>query len=242
MNNKTRIRLHLSKNLFESLSREILAEAKVNGGGAYTVAVKTPKTGKIKEVNAMADTDKMKKMEEKMSSKEKMAKGLYNEVDAEMDTNKMRTMEEGPKVKHDVESLKKAKAKIEKKLAEMQINVAEEDNVSEVKSADEIKMNDIYFFTQSTDKYGQSGKAAPIKVKVLSAYNDEWFSVEVQENGPDHKRGEKIKASYVNLFPLTTHFSGSNEPIDEKSKAAGTHLHKPQAPPSLNELRKQVKK
>jgi hypothetical protein len=133
MNNKTRIRLHLSKNLFESLSREILAEAKVNGGGAYTVAVKAPKTGKIKEVNAMADTDKMKKMEEKMSSKEKMAKGLYNEVDAEMDTDKMRTMEEGPKVKHDVESLKKAKAKIEKKLAEMETMTAE-DKIEEVKT------------------------------------------------------------------------------------------------------------
>ena len=46
MNNKTRIRLHLSKNLFESLSREILAEAKINGGGAYTVAVKQPKQPK----------------------------------------------------------------------------------------------------------------------------------------------------------------------------------------------------
>ena len=118
MNNKTRIRLHLSKNLFESLSREILAEAKVNGGGAYTVAVKTPKTGKIKEVNAVADTDKMEKMEE---------------VNAVADTDKMKTMEEGPKVKHDVESLKKAKAKIEKKLAEMETMTAE-DKIEEVKT------------------------------------------------------------------------------------------------------------
>jgi hypothetical protein len=36
----------------------------------------------------------MKKMEEKMSSKEKMAKGLYNEVDAEMDTDKMEKIKE----------------------------------------------------------------------------------------------------------------------------------------------------
>jgi len=46
MNNNTKIRLRLSKNLFESLTREILAEAKVNGGGAYTEVVKTPKAPK----------------------------------------------------------------------------------------------------------------------------------------------------------------------------------------------------
>ena len=68
MNNNTKIRLRLSKNLFESLTREILAEAKKGdmSGGAYTEAVKMPKAGK---------------MDEKMSSKEKMAKGLYNEKD-----------------------------------------------------------------------------------------------------------------------------------------------------------------
>ena len=44
MNNNTKIRLRLSKNLFESLTREILAEAKVNDG--YSVAVKQPKTPK----------------------------------------------------------------------------------------------------------------------------------------------------------------------------------------------------
>jgi uncharacterized protein YdaT len=97
MKNNTKVRLHLSKKLFESLTREIIKEAKANDG--YTVAVKQPKAPKqVKEVNAVADTDKMKKMEEKMSSKEKMAKGLYNEVDAEMDTDKMQTnvAEEGP--------------------------------------------------------------------------------------------------------------------------------------------------
>jgi hypothetical protein len=77
MNNNTKIRLRLSKNLFESLTREILAEAKKGdmSGGAYTEAVKMPKAGK---------------MDEKMSSKEKMAKGLYNEVGAEEDTDKMK--------------------------------------------------------------------------------------------------------------------------------------------------------
>ena len=98
MNNNTKIRLRLSKNLFESITREILAEAKINGGGAYTVAVKTSKVGKIKEVNAVADTDKMEKMEE------------------------------GPKKKkgHNADTLKKAKAAIEKRLAEMEDNVAED--------------------------------------------------------------------------------------------------------------------
>jgi len=80
MKNNTNIRLHVSKALFETIAKEVLAEAKVNGGGAYTQAVKVPK--QVKEVNAKADTDKMKKMEE-MSSKEKMAKGLYKEDDME---------------------------------------------------------------------------------------------------------------------------------------------------------------
>lgn len=77
MKNNTKIRLHLSKQLFEALTKQVLAEAKANDG--YTVAVKQPKA--MKEVNAVADTDKMKKMEEKMSSKEKMKKGLYKETE-----------------------------------------------------------------------------------------------------------------------------------------------------------------
>ena len=84
MKNNTNIRLHLSKTLFETIAKEVLAEAKVNGGGAYTEMVKAPKQPKkIKEVDAEADTKKMEKMEEKMSSKEKMAKGLYKEEDME---------------------------------------------------------------------------------------------------------------------------------------------------------------
>ena len=84
MKNNTNIRLHVSKALFEAIAKEVLAEAKINGGGAYTQAVKMPKQAKqVKEVDAMADTKKMEKMEEKMSSKEKMAKGLYKEDDME---------------------------------------------------------------------------------------------------------------------------------------------------------------
>ena len=110
MKDSTKVRLHLSKQLFESLTREIIKEAKANGGGAYTEVVKQhkmPKQSKSQatspevqktdaesmmgEVHAQADTKKMKKMEEKMSSKEKMAKGLYNED--EMDEMQMNVAE-----------------------------------------------------------------------------------------------------------------------------------------------------
>ena len=110
MKNNTKIRLHLSKNLFESVAREVLAESKKMNmsGGAYTEAVKMPKAKKsaekmtnkmekMEEVDAVGDTNKMRKMYE-MSSKEKMAKGLYKE----------------------------------KKMDEMQVNVAEEDMLNEI--------------------------------------------------------------------------------------------------------------
>jgi len=44
MKDSTKVRLHLSKKLFESLTREIIKEAKANDG--YSVAVKQPKTPK----------------------------------------------------------------------------------------------------------------------------------------------------------------------------------------------------
>jgi rubrerythrin len=106
MKNNTKVRLHLSKQLFESLTKQVLAETKMKKEalGGYT-EVKMPKENKaaekmtdkmqkmeevnaqaatnkmskIKEVNAQADTKKMQKMHEKMSSKEKMAKGMYKE-------------------------------------------------------------------------------------------------------------------------------------------------------------------
>ena len=44
MKNNTKIRLHLSKQLFESLTKQVIAEGKGNmSGGAYTEAVKQPK-------------------------------------------------------------------------------------------------------------------------------------------------------------------------------------------------------
>ena len=169
MKNNTKVRLHLSKTLFENIVKEVLSEAKKMNmsGGAYTESVKMPKKAKkMEEVNAVADTDKMKKMEEvnatadtenmrrmhEMSSKEKMAKGLYKEggmkkmeeVDAVTDTESMRKMHEmsskekmakGLYKEADMAKLKNAKAKIEQKLAEMEINVAEEDKIEESKKS-----------------------------------------------------------------------------------------------------------
>lgn len=50
MEDNTKIRLHLSKHLFESLTKQVVAEGKMTkeamSGGAYTEAVKTSKTKK----------------------------------------------------------------------------------------------------------------------------------------------------------------------------------------------------
>jgi len=62
MKNNTKVRLHLSKQLFESLTKEIIKEAKANDG--YTVAVKQPKTPKQSKSQAnspeVQKTDKEK--------------------------------------------------------------------------------------------------------------------------------------------------------------------------------------
>ena len=136
MKNNTKIRLHLSNTLFESIVKEVLAEAKKGdmSGGVYTEVVKakkekkdpemkaTDKMKKMEEVDAVGDTEKMRKMHE-MSSKEKMAKGLYKEAD--------------------MAKLKNAKAKIEKKLAEMEINVAEENKIEESKKVKTPTLNEL---------------------------------------------------------------------------------------------------
>ena len=84
MKNNTKVRLRLSKQLFESLSKQIIAEAKAYDG--YTVAVKQPKMPKQSKAQAASPevqkTDKEATMDE-MSSKEKMAKGLYKETETE---------------------------------------------------------------------------------------------------------------------------------------------------------------
>ena len=123
MKNNTKVRLRLSKQLFESLSKQIIAEAKANDG--YTVAVKQPKAPKESKSQAASPevqkTDKEVTME--MSSKEKMAKGLYKEAD--------------------VAKLKSAKAKIEKRLAEMEIEVAEEGKKIEESRAKKPTLNQL---------------------------------------------------------------------------------------------------
>ena len=144
MKNNTKIRLHLSNTLFESIVKEVLAEAKKGdmSGGVYTEMVKMPKAGKSAE-----------KMEE-MSSKEKMAKGMYKEVNAVVDTDKMRNMHEKEslsKVKKDVKALPKddkaklmkAKAMLEKRLAKMEINVAEENKIEESKKVKTPTLNEL---------------------------------------------------------------------------------------------------
>lgn len=61
MKNNTRVRLHLSKQLFESLAQQVIAEAKGDmSGGAYTEAVKAPKEKKEKKSPEMKATKKMK--------------------------------------------------------------------------------------------------------------------------------------------------------------------------------------
>lgn len=57
MKNNTKVRLHLSKQLFESLTKEIIKEAKANDG--YTVAVKQPKMPK--QSNSQATSPEVQK-------------------------------------------------------------------------------------------------------------------------------------------------------------------------------------
>jgi hypothetical protein len=78
MKNNTKVRLHLSKQLFESLAKQVLAEAKKGdmSGGAYTEAVKAPKTSKapkapkaekeVKEMETMTAEAPMKKDKEQV--------------------------------------------------------------------------------------------------------------------------------------------------------------------------------
>lgn len=69
MKNNTKIRLHLSKQLFESLTKQVLAEAKSDmSGGAYTEAVKTPKVKHDKAPKAhKAEEKPVKEMETKVA-------------------------------------------------------------------------------------------------------------------------------------------------------------------------------
>jgi hypothetical protein len=65
MENNTKVRLHLSKQLFESLAKQVLTEAKTKQNlGAGMEEVKAPKEKKEKKAPEVKATDKMKSMEE----------------------------------------------------------------------------------------------------------------------------------------------------------------------------------
>ena len=81
MKNSTKVRLHLSKQLFESLTREIIKEAKANDG--YTVAVKQPK--QPKQSKSQATSPEVQKTD---------AEAMMGEVHAQADTKKMEKMHE----------------------------------------------------------------------------------------------------------------------------------------------------
>lgn len=70
MKNNTKVRLHLSKQLFESLTKQVLAEAKSDmSGGAYTEAVKAPKASKGGEAPKADKASKQSKAPEKKTAK-----------------------------------------------------------------------------------------------------------------------------------------------------------------------------
>jgi len=138
MKNNTKVRLHLSKQLFESLTKEIIKEAKANDG--YTVAVKQPKMPKqsksqatspevqktdaeamMGEVHPQADTKKMEKMKEANDFS-----NAHNYTYRLVDGNCIRInpeTQERAKVHHTYcNDLKK----------EMQMNVAEEGKLNEI--------------------------------------------------------------------------------------------------------------
>jgi hypothetical protein len=211
--------------------------------------------GVMKEVDAVGDTNKMKRMEgnvptststtsvqdmnmgndgkpaipglkEKMSSKEKMAKGLYNEVDAEMDTDKMKKMKEatdfsnhydytyrlvdGNCIRINPETQERAKVHhtyCNHLKKEMQTNVAEEGQVRE-------------FAEEGTQLITALATLLGIGVPLATSIYK------------DLKNAKTPEAKKQVMQSLGTSVKG----------AAGAHLQKPQTTPSLNELRKQVKK
>jgi len=106
MKNNTKIRLHLSKQLFESLAKQIVAENKDMSGGAYTEAVKAPKMKHDKAPKAhKAEEKPVKEMETRVAEK-KGGKSL--------------------------EELKALKAKVESKIEEMESSDKKKGDVSEL--------------------------------------------------------------------------------------------------------------
>jgi hypothetical protein len=88
------------------------------------------------------------------------------------------------------------------------------EGLSKLKPED-IKTGSDYLFTLPGTKYEKTVYSAPIKVKVLGALNDQWFSITPLEDKEGLKRNEKYKAEYTNLHSLDTKFDGFNNPLQE---------------------------
>ncbi len=80
---------------------------------------------------------------------------------------------------------------------------------------EDIKVGSDYLFTLPGTKYEKTVYSAPVKVKVLGALNDQWFSITPLEDKEGLKRNEKYKAEYTNLHSLDTKFDGFNNPLQE---------------------------
>ena len=203
-----------------------------------------------------------------MSSKEKMAKGLYNEVDAEMDTDKMKKMHE---METDVaegkmnsefekEILKVLKAKFDLDPTTATIDFGP--NGMSIKPVDYRVWADQ--FTKGRQTGGKDNNNIDAKADKIAAYfNKKYGKNLVAEEGQVTEFAEEGQALITALatllgvgVPLATSIYKDlkNAKTPEAKKqvmqslgtsvggAAGAHLQKPQTTPSLNELRKQVKK
>lgn len=87
MNNSTKVRIRISKDLFESLAKEVLAEAKKAKGGsadhAMKLSKKMPKLGENKQMmkaKKMEEKAKMAKMEETRNKVTEIAKAQLAEL------------------------------------------------------------------------------------------------------------------------------------------------------------------
>jgi hypothetical protein len=87
---------------------------------------------------------------------------------------------------------------------------------------EDIKIGSDYLFTLPGVKYEKTVYSAPIKVKVLGALNDQWFSITPLEDKEGLKRNEKYKAEYTNLHSLDTKFDGFNNPLQEVAPVSPT--------------------
>lgn len=162
MNKNTIIRLHMPKSLLESLTKQILAEAKKGdmSGGAYTEAVKVPKAEKSSKAAKPADLEETKdsgeyKVGDKVTylghpaeitkvHKDVMGRTQYSlyydkgngrtKVSNIMSNDdSIKPVKEVAKKQHSLEELMKVKEKIEKKIMEMESSSKKADDSKHMK-------------------------------------------------------------------------------------------------------------